>query len=116
MDTAFATRRARVSSAFASEIARAAVHLLRGGAPYGTYNVTGAGEARTWAEIAAEVFEITGADRSRVTGVSTEEYFASATGPIAPRPRNSVLSLAKIEATGFAPRDAGQQLREYLSS
>lgn len=101
---------------FASEIARAIVHLLRQRAPYGTYNLTGAGEPRTWAEIAADVFDITGAERSRVSGVSTEEYFANATGPIAPRPRNSMLSLAKIEATGFAPRDAGHQLREYLSS
>ncbi len=36
--------------------------------------------------------------------MTTDEYFAAAAGPVAPRPRNSVLDLAKIEATGFAPR------------
>ncbi|WP_260857410.1 dTDP-4-dehydrorhamnose reductase [Microbacterium sp. 1.5R] len=99
---------------FASEIARAISHLLDSGAPYGTYNVTGSGAPRTWAEIAADIFEISGAERSRVSGVSTAEYFASANGPIAPRPSNSVLDLSKLEATGFVPADADEQLREYL--
>lgn len=101
---------------FASEIARAVAHLLRTRAPYGTYNVSGAGAARTWAEIAGDIFALTGADRARVSGVSTEAYFAEAAGPVAPRPRNSVLDLAKLEATGFVPRDAGEQLKEYLAS
>ncbi|CAH0130235.1 putative dTDP-4-dehydrorhamnose 3,5-epimerase [Microbacterium foliorum] len=101
---------------FASEIARAIAHLLRTRAPYGTYNVSGAGEPRTWAELAGDIFALTGADRARVSGVSTETYFAGATGPVAPRPLNSVLDLSKLEATGFAPRDAGEQLKEYLAS
>ncbi|MFB4348243.1 dTDP-4-dehydrorhamnose reductase [Microbacterium sp. CR_7] len=100
---------------FASEIARAIVHLLDSGAPYGTYNVTGSGEPRTWAAIAADIFAITGAEASRVSGVSTADYFASANGPVAPRPSNSVLDLSKLEATGFVPRDADEQLREYLA-
>ncbi|CAI7624539.1 unnamed protein product [Penicillium discolor] len=62
---------------FATEIARAIVHLLSTRAP-------------------------------------TAEYFASAEGPVAPRPSNSVLDLAKIEATGFVPIDAGAQLEDYL--
>ncbi|MDQ0647763.1 dTDP-4-dehydrorhamnose reductase [Microbacterium natoriense] len=101
---------------FASEIARAISHLLATRAPYGTYNVTGGGAPRTWAEIAADIFALTDADRSRVTGVSTADYFSKARGPVAPRPLNSVLDLTKIEATGFVPRDAGEQLREYLGS
>jgi dTDP-4-dehydrorhamnose 3,5-epimerase len=100
---------------FASEIARAVVHLLDTNAPYGTYNVSGAGDARTWKDIASDIFAITGADRSRVSGVSTAEYFANAPGPVAPRPLNSVLDLSKLEATGFVPRDAGEQLEEYLT-
>lgn len=99
---------------FATEIARAIAHLLATGAPYGTYNITGAGEPRTWAELAADIFALVGADRSRVSGVSTGEYFAGAEGPVAPRPLNSVLDLVKIEGTGFVPRDAGEQLEEYL--
>ncbi|KJL28408.1 sugar nucleotide-binding protein [Microbacterium oxydans] len=101
---------------FASEIARAIAHLLETRAPYGTYNVTGAGAAHTWAEIAAEIFAAVGSDRARVSGVSTAEYFANADGPVAPRPSNSVLDLAKLEATGFVPRDADEQLREYLQT
>lgn len=101
---------------FASEIARAIVHLLSTRAAYGTYNVSGGGDARTWKEIASDIFAITGADRSRVTGVSTEDYFASAAGPVAPRPLNSVLDLSKLESTGFEPRDASEQLEEYLTT
>lgn len=91
----------------ASEIARGIRHLLDSGAPYGTYNLTGAGEPMSWAEIARRVFAAAGHDPGRVTGVSTEEYFAAAAaGPVAPRPRNSTLDLTRIEETGFAPADA----------
>ncbi|MFB7893124.1 sugar nucleotide-binding protein [Microbacterium sp. NPDC056044] len=100
---------------FTSEIARAIAHLLRSGPAFGTYNVTGEGEPTTWAAIAGQVFELTGHDPSRVTGVSTEEYFAAAAGPVAPRPRNSVLDLTKIRATGFEPADASASLRKYLT-
>ncbi|WP_424935305.1 MULTISPECIES: sugar nucleotide-binding protein [Bacteria] len=100
---------------FADEIARAISHLLTTEAPYGTYNVSGAGEPASWADIAREVYRLGGADPDRVSGISTEEYFAGATGPVAPRPRNSVLDLSAIEATGFRPRDFRAQLAEYLA-
>ncbi|WP_018188745.1 bifunctional dTDP-4-dehydrorhamnose 3,5-epimerase family protein/NAD(P)-dependent oxidoreductase [Microbacterium sp. 77mftsu3.1] len=99
---------------FTDDIARGIRHLVETGAPFGTYNLTGAGGPASWAEIAGEVFELTGHDRDMVTGVSTDEYFASATGPVAPRPRWSVLDLAKIEATGFAPREWRDSLRDLL--
>ena len=47
--------------------------------------------------------------------VSTAEYYASAKGPVAPRPAHSALDLAKLEATGFSPRDWEEQLEEYLA-
>jgi len=100
---------------FTSEIARAIAHLIESGAAYGTYNLTGDGEPTTWAEIAREVFTLTGHDAARVSGVSTDEYFASAQGPVAPRPRNSVLDLGKIRATGFEPADALESLRRELA-
>lgn len=99
---------------FADEIARAILHLLAQRPAYGVYNLSGSGEPATWADVAREVFSLVGAEPDRVTGVSTEEYFASAAGPVAPRPRNSVLDLGAIEATGFVPRDFRAQLREYL--
>nr|WP_232528321.1 bifunctional dTDP-4-dehydrorhamnose 3,5-epimerase family protein/NAD(P)-dependent oxidoreductase [Microbacterium sp. MAH-37] len=88
---------------FTSDIARGIRHLLDAEAPYGTYNLTGGGEAMTWADIAREVYRLTGNDPGRVTGVSTAEYFAAAAAPVSPRPHNSVLDLSKIRAAGFAP-------------
>ena len=99
---------------FTDDIAGGIRHLLTGAAPYGTYNLTGGGAPASWADIAAEVYELTGHDRTAVSGVSTEQYFANATGPVAPRPRWSVLDLGKIEATGYSPRDWRESLRDHL--
>ncbi|MBF4561461.1 bifunctional dTDP-4-dehydrorhamnose 3,5-epimerase family protein/NAD(P)-dependent oxidoreductase [Microbacterium sp. VKM Ac-2870] len=86
---------------FTGDIARGIHHLLHTNAEYGTYNLTGSGEPHTWADIARHVFELTGHDPGRITDVTTDQYFAGATTPIAPRPTNSILDLNKIEATGF---------------
>ncbi|MCX8560324.1 dTDP-4-dehydrorhamnose reductase [Mycolicibacterium mucogenicum] len=99
---------------FTSELARVIRHLTTTGAPYGTYNVTGSGPATSWADIARRVFELTGHDPARVTGVSTDAYFASATSAVAPRPRNSVLDNRKLESTGFKPAAADDSLSRYL--
>ncbi|MCQ1949500.1 dTDP-4-dehydrorhamnose reductase [Arthrobacter sp. zg-Y859] len=99
---------------FAEDIAAGIRHLLDTRAPFGTYNLTNDGEPGSWADVAAAVYRLAGADPAAVTGVSTEEYFASKPDA-APRPRNSVLDLAKIKATGFSPRDAGQALAAYLN-
>ncbi len=98
---------------FASELSRAIDHLLRTGAPHGLYNVSNGGEAVSWATIARRVFELVGRDAASVAPVSTEEYFASRTG-VAPRPRHSAMRLAKLEATGFEPRDQFAMLEEYV--
>lgn len=100
---------------FTEDIVRGIRHLLDGEAPFGTYNLTGTGIPTTWAGVARRVYELTGHDPSRVTGVSTDEYFASATSPVAPRPRNSVLDLAKIGATGFTSPAWDESLLRYLS-
>jgi dTDP-4-dehydrorhamnose reductase/dTDP-4-dehydrorhamnose 3,5-epimerase len=99
---------------FTDEIARGIRHLLSTGAAYGTYNLTGSGEPMSWADIARAVFAAGGHDPARVSGTSTAEYFASAAGPVAPRPRNSVLDLAKIEASGFLSRHAHAVLDAYV--
>jgi dTDP-4-dehydrorhamnose 3,5-epimerase len=99
---------------FTEDIAAAVVHLLQHRSDYGIYNVTGSGDPLTWAELAQRVFAATGHDPARVTGVSTAEYFASAAGPVAPRPSNSVLNLDKISATGFSARPQLESLDAYL--
>lgn len=101
---------------FTADLAAGIHHLLATRAPYGTYNLTGTGDPQTWADIARRVFELTGHDPARVTGVTTDEYYADAPAPIAPRPRNSTLDLAKLEATGFRTPDGSTRLEEYLAT
>src|SRR4051812_1672426 len=99
---------------FTSEIARAADHLLRVAASYGTYNLSNSGPATSWAEIARTVFVARGRRAEDVTAVSTAEYGAGRN--LAPRPRYSTLALDKIRATGFEPTPAPDQLRAYLAA
>ena len=108
---------------FADQMATAIFHLLgyREGdvepiepAPYGTYNCTGSGSVHSWADIARRVFERTNGNGDTVVPVSTASYYASAKGPVAPRPSHSALDLSKLEATGFKPRDWEEELDEYL--
>ena len=99
---------------FTDDLAAGIAHLVEVRAPFGTYNLTNSGEASTWHDIARDVYAATGHDPSRVTGVTTAEYFAGKS--VAPRPAHSLLELAKIRATGFEPRTATEALREYLGS
>jgi dTDP-4-dehydrorhamnose 3,5-epimerase len=62
------------------------------------------------------VFALVGADPTAVVPVTTAEYFAGATGPVAPRPANSVLDLTKIEATGFTPGDGDARLAAFVAA
>jgi dTDP-4-dehydrorhamnose 3,5-epimerase len=97
---------------FADDIARAVVHLLAVRPAYGVYNLTSAGESQSWASVAKSIFTARGRAAEDVTPVSTEAYGAGK--DLAPRPRNSLLDLSKIVATGFEPRDGGEALAGYL--
>lgn len=99
---------------FTEDLAAAALHLASTAAPFGTYNVTNDGEPQSWAEIAAEVYALSGRDRGDVTGVSTAEYFAGKQA--APRPLHSTLGLAKLKATGFVPAPAADRLAAYVAA
>lgn len=81
---------------------------------YGTYDLTNSGPVESWADIARRVFERANGNGDAVVPVSTAEYYASAEGPIAPRPVHSALDLSKIEATGFEPANWTERLGEYL--
>lgn len=98
---------------FTEDIARGIRHLLDTKAPFGVYNLTGSGSPRSWADIAARVFELTGNDPARVTPVATADYY-DGTPDVAVRPANSVLNLSKIEATGYVPANADRSLESYL--
>lgn len=61
-----------------------------------------------------EAIKYTNGDK--VVPVSTADYYASAQGPIAPRPHYSALDLAKLQSAGFALRDWEEELGEYLKT
>ncbi|WP_426996325.1 sugar nucleotide-binding protein [Pseudarthrobacter sp. N5] len=99
---------------FTQDIAAGIRHLLDTGAGYGVYNLSNDGAEQSWADIAADVYELSEASRDAVTGVSTEEYFKGKS--VSPRPLNSVLDLSRIKAAGFEPAPAAVRLRDYLKS
>jgi len=101
---------------FASELARAIRHLVDTCAAHGIYNVSNSGAPISWADVAREVFSLTGSDPAGVCPVSTEKYAASRTRVIAPRPHNSALDLTKLESTGFTPTAIPAQLSAYLTA
>jgi len=101
---------------FTTELAAATAHLLADGAAYGTYNVTSGGEPGSWADVAREVYRLTGADPGAVSDATTAEYTAGASGPVAPRPARSVLSLEAITAAGFTPIEQSEGLAAYLAA
>jgi dTDP-4-dehydrorhamnose reductase len=98
---------------FTADLAAGIAHLLATRAPFGTYNLTNAGEPASWADVAAAVFAARGRSADDVGRTSTKAYFADKP-QAAVRPLNSVLDLAKITATGFTPRDWRAALTEYL--
>ncbi|MBC7459358.1 sugar nucleotide-binding protein [Candidatus Saccharibacteria bacterium] len=98
---------------FTTDLAKAARHLIDTHPAAGVYNVSNDGRPASWADIAKRVFELSGHDSGRITGVSTADYYAGKEG-IAPRPLQSTLSLDKIKAAGFTPRDWETALSEYL--
>lgn len=100
---------------FALDLARAIRDLIDNRAPYGTYNFTCGGETMSWADIARKVFDLAGHTPERVAGVSTNEYFKSAKGPVAARPRNSTLDLTKIAPYTDVP-DSMHRLAQYVRS
>lgn len=84
--------------------------------PYGTYNLTGSGEPKSWAQVAKRVFELANRNADKVVPATTAGYYASVAGPISPRPEHSAMDLSKIVAVGFNPPDWEQRLDEYVKS
>ena len=101
---------------FTRDMAAAIFHVLDARAPYGTYDCTGSGAVRSWADIARACFEAKNGNGDKVVPVSTADYYASAEGPIAPRPHFSALDLSKLEGVGFHMPDWEEELTEYLTS
>ncbi|WP_309649451.1 bifunctional dTDP-4-dehydrorhamnose 3,5-epimerase family protein/NAD(P)-dependent oxidoreductase [Nocardioides sp.] len=99
---------------FTGELARATRHLVETHAAHGTYHVSNDGPAMSWADIAGAVFELCGRSSGDVNPITTEQYAAGKA--TAPRPMSSTMSLAKITAIGFEPRDQRDALRDYCQA
>ncbi len=99
---------------FANTLAEGIQHLLTKNAPYGTYNLTNEGEPVSWAEVARSVFKARSFNELTVIDQTTADYFAGKP-EAAKRPLYSVLSLNKIKATGFTPRNWRDDLTDYLT-
>lgn len=97
---------------FTSEIVRAIDHLLVTKAAYGTYNVSNGGQPASWSDITRDIFRLAGYDLT-VSDTSTTDYFQDKP-QAAPRPLQSSLDLAKLEASGFVPRDWREDLKLYI--
>ena len=82
-------------------------------APFGTYNVSNAGEPASWADITRKIFELASYNL-KVTDTSTEEYYKGKED-IAPRPLRSTLDLSRIESTGFSTNDWEEDLKMYVN-
>ena len=100
---------------FTTDMAEAIFHLLDTNAEYGTYNLTGSGAVKSWADIAKAVFDETNGNGDKVKPISTDQYFANAKNPVSPRPTNSALNLAKIERTGLNVPDWEESLKAYVA-
>lgn len=101
---------------FTDDLARAVQHLLGTSAPFGTYNVTSNGEPTSWAEIAREVYRLTGADPAQVHDTTTADYALGQGGRVvAARPASSVLNLRKIQAGGYQLTSQVAGLRRWLA-
>lgn len=100
---------------FTEDLAKGIKHLVSTKAEYGTYNLSNDGEPASWADVAKQVYELSGKSQDDITSVTTEEYYAGKEG-IAPRPLQSTLNIAKIKNAGFAPRDWRTALREYIDN
>ena len=97
---------------FASDLATGIAHLLTTTPEYGTYHLTGAGDEVGWDEVAMATFTALGRDPDNVHPVSSAQYFAGKRH--APRPSRSTLNTAKLEATGWSPRNWRVGLALYL--
>ncbi|MGV8846986.1 sugar nucleotide-binding protein [Tessaracoccus sp.] len=101
---------------FVDDLAAAIVHLITQGAPHGTWNFSNGGPVQSWADVAGDIFELCGRERTDVTRVTTAQYALSRSAPMAPRPRHSALRLDRIGATGFQPPDARGRLEAHVAA
>ena len=81
----------------------------------GTLHVAGGGPPCTWADLAEVALETAGSS-ARVERIDSETYASTAGRIVAPRPRNSALSLARAVAHGVPLSDWRRSVRRYVGT
>jgi dTDP-4-dehydrorhamnose reductase len=97
---------------WALDIARSLTHLVRTGTT-GIVHVAGDGEPCTWADLAELVLGVAGV-AVPVERLDSESYRRIVGGVVAPRPRNSVLSVRRARAVGAPLADWRSSVRRYV--
>jgi dTDP-4-dehydrorhamnose reductase len=97
---------------YASDLAGGIRGLVDAGAE-GLFHLAGGGEPGSWADL-AEVALAAAGSPVHVRRVSTADYFAGRSTPVAPRPASSVLDCAKAAALGVALRPWQDAVAEYV--
>jgi dTDP-4-dehydrorhamnose reductase len=97
---------------YAPDLAGGTAALVAAGCT-GVYNLSGGGDAVTWAGFAEAAIEAAGLG-ARVRPVTTAQYYAGKAGPIAPRPANSELDCSKAAEAGVSLRPWRSAVAEYV--
>lgn len=97
---------------YAPDLAAATAALVEAGCT-GVYNLSGGGDAGTWADVAETAIAAAGLS-ARVRRVTTGQYYADKTGPVAPRPANSELDCSKALQAGVVLRPWPEAVAEYV--
>ena len=79
----------------------------------GLFHLAGGGEPGTWADLAEHAISVSG-KTARVKRITTEEFLSTRAGPVAPRPKNSVLDCSKARALGVSLPDWREAVSRYL--
>jgi dTDP-4-dehydrorhamnose reductase len=97
---------------YAPDLAEGTAALVAAGCT-GVYNLSGGGDAVTWAGFAEAAIEEAGLG-ARVRPVTTAQYYSGRQGPIAPRPANSELDCSKAAEAGVSLRPWRSAVAEYV--
>lgn len=98
---------------FTEDLASAIEQLLHQDGS-GIFNISNSGSAASWYQIARRIYEIQGKDLALVKPISTAQYFAGNPN-VSPRPKFSVLDLAKLEKAGIEMPDWEESIIKYVN-
>lgn len=100
---------------FCSTLVDGIFHLLNRQCDYGTYNLTNSGDVVCWGEIAKYIAKLVKFNVKNITLMSTKEY-RQINDVVALRPKNSVMSLNKIQTTGLKIINWKLKVKEYIKT